>query len=61
VTHSDEVGETRDARTHDETIRFGLDGIEYAMNVDAADAERFRAEIEPYLRASRPVRARRAG
>ncbi|GAA1889868.1 MAG: Lsr2 family protein [Williamsia herbipolensis] len=59
--HIDEVGEAREARAHDETIRYGFDGVEYALTVSAEEAARFRAEIEPYLRASRPVRARRAG
>lgn len=56
----DEVGEARDARAHDETIYYGFDGAHYALTVDADEAARFRAEIEPYLRASRPVRSRRA-
>ncbi|MGZ8176404.1 Lsr2 dimerization domain-containing protein [Williamsia sp. SKLECPSW1] len=64
MAHIDEVAGAREARagdTHAETIHYGFDGAEYAIDLDGDEAARFRAEIEPYLLASRPVRSRRAG
>ncbi|GAA2067613.1 Lsr2 dimerization domain-containing protein [Williamsia deligens] len=44
-----------------ETVSWGVDGVEYEVDLDADSAQRFRAEMQQYLDASRPVRARRAG
>ena len=45
-----------DGGTADESITFGLDGVEYAVDLSEGNAKRLRAALEPYV-----AGARRAG
>lgn len=42
----------------DETIQFGLAGNQYEIDLSTANAERFRAALEPYTKVSRKVSSR---
>jgi nucleoid-associated protein Lsr2 len=43
----------------DETVRFALDGRDFEIHLSAANAERLRASLRPYVAAARRVRAPR--
>jgi hypothetical protein len=45
-----------DGGTADESITFGLDGVEYAIDLSEGNAHRLREALEPFV-----ARARRAG
>lgn len=42
----------------DETVTFGLDGKQYAIDLSAANAGEFRDSLAPYVAHARPVSAR---
>lgn len=42
-----------------ETVRFGLDGVEYELDLSHANAEELRALIGPYIEAGRRIGGRR--
>jgi hypothetical protein len=44
-----------DGSRADTTVRFGLDGIQYEIDLNAAHAEALRAAFEPYIRVGRQL------
>jgi hypothetical protein len=51
-----------DGGSADETLRFGLGAAEYEIDLSAANADRFRAQLAPFLsRARKITRSPRAG
>ena len=52
-----------DGSTATETVQFGLDGVDYEIDLSARNAARLRAELERYQAAGRRLtpRARRTG
>ncbi len=52
----DDLDKTSDA---DETVRFGLDGVEYEIDLSAAHAAELRQALEPYVAAGKRVGGRR--
>jgi hypothetical protein len=51
-----------DGGAADETLRFGLGAAEYEIDLSAANADRFRAQLAPYLAHARRIpRGPRAG
>jgi len=47
-----------DGGSADETVRFGLDGSNYEIDLSDANARQLRAALEPYLAKGRKVNAR---
>lgn len=52
----DDLDKTSDA---DETVRFGLDGVEYEIDLSAAHAAELRQALEPYVAAGTRIGGRR--
>ena len=50
-----------DAGSADETVRFGLDGAQYEIDLSTDNAKNLRAALKPYLDAGRKVGGGRAG
>ena len=49
VTLTDDI----DGKTADETVKFGLDGINYEIDLRRANAEKLREALRPYQDAAR--------
>ncbi|MFE5673359.1 Lsr2 family protein [Agromyces sp. NPDC056523] len=50
-----------DGSDADRTVSFTIEGAEYAIDLSAANAEKFQAAIAPYVKAARKTGAGRAG
>jgi hypothetical protein len=50
-----------DAGSADETVRFGLDGAQYEIDLSTDNAKNLRAAMKPYLDAGRKVGGGRTG
>ena len=50
-----------DAGSADETVRFGMDGAQYEIDLSTDNAKNFRAAMKPYLDAGRKVGGGRTG
>jgi hypothetical protein len=48
-----------DGGTADETVRFGLDGTSYEIDLSGANAKKLRAALKPYIAAARRSSGRR--
>ena len=48
-----------DGSQADETVRFGLDGETFELNLSKAHAEELRRALEPYVRTARKTRSKR--
>jgi hypothetical protein len=48
-----------DGGTADETVRFGLDGTSYEIDLSGANAKKLRAALKPYVAAARRSAGRR--
>ncbi len=57
VTLTDDI----DGKTADETIRFGLDGVDYEIDLRRANAEKLREALRPFQEAARKVTPSRRG
>ena len=55
VTLTDDI----DGKAADETVRFGLDGVNYEIDLRAANAAKLRKVLEPYKTAARRAPAAR--
>jgi Lsr2 len=44
----------------DETVRFGLDGLDYEVDLSARHATEFRRQIAPFVEHARPARSQRS-
>ncbi|BCW03995.1 Lsr2 family protein [Micrococcaceae bacterium Sec5.1] len=49
-----------DEGSADETVRFGLDGVSYEMDLSTANAESLRKALEPYVAKARKTSSGRA-
>lgn len=45
----------------DETVRFGLDGSQYEIDLSSANADKLRAAIRPYVSKARRAQAKTTG
>jgi nucleoid-associated protein Lsr2 len=50
-----------DGSQADETVRFGLDGEAFELNLSKAHAEELRRSLEPYLKTARKTGSTRNG
>ena len=50
-----------DAGSADETVKFGLDGTQYEIDLSTDNAKNLRAALKPYLDAGRKVGGARTG
>ncbi len=50
-----------DGSQADETVRFGLDGEAFELNLSKAHAEELRRSLEPYVKTARKTGSRRNG
>jgi hypothetical protein len=57
VTLTDDI----DGKTADETIRFGLDGVNYEIDLRRANADKLRDALRPFQEAARKVSTGRRG
>lgn len=48
-----------DGGTADESIRFGLDGVEYAVDLSEGNAQRLREALEPFVAHARRASGRK--
>ena len=46
-----------DGGAADETLRFGLDGVNYEIDLSRFNAARFREHLEPFVNAARKTKA----
>lgn len=49
-----------DGSEADETVRFGLDGDEYEIDLSQAHLDRLRAALEPFINSGRKISGRRS-
>ena len=57
IKHDDEI----DGSQADETVRFGLDGEAFELNLSKAHAEELRRSLEPYVKTARKTGSKRNG
>ncbi len=50
-----------DGSQADETVRFGLDGEAFELNLSKAHAEELRRSLEPYVKTARKTGSKRNG